>query len=45
LEENTKEWHSVTTNYSAISTAFKEDKATAQDVLGNNAIRVLKLHD
>lgn len=43
LEEEAKEWHSVTTNYGAISAAFKNDDAAAQDVLGNNAVRILKL--
>ncbi|KAF2658639.1 uracil-5-carboxylate decarboxylase [Lophiostoma macrostomum CBS 122681] len=45
LEEKAKEWHSVNANYGAISSAFKDDQSQAQDVLGNNAIRILKLHD
>ncbi|KAF2123056.1 uracil-5-carboxylate decarboxylase [Lophiotrema nucula] len=44
LEEDAKEWHSVTTNYGAISTAFPGKEAAAEDVLGNNAVRILKLH-
>jgi predicted TIM-barrel fold metal-dependent hydrolase len=45
LEEDAEEWHSVNANYTAIHTAFKENKAGAQDVLGNNAVRILKLHN
>ncbi|KAF2278702.1 uracil-5-carboxylate decarboxylase [Westerdykella ornata] len=43
LEEDVKEWHSVTANYGAIAQAFKDDQAAAQDVLGNNAMRILNL--
>ncbi|KAF2710091.1 uracil-5-carboxylate decarboxylase [Pleomassaria siparia CBS 279.74] len=43
LEKDQKEWHSVNANYSAISTAFKDDKVAAEGVLGDNAIRILKL--
>ncbi|KAF2793163.1 uracil-5-carboxylate decarboxylase [Melanomma pulvis-pyrius CBS 109.77] len=43
LERDAKEWHSVNANYSAISTTFKDDQASAQGVLGNNAVRILKL--
>jgi hypothetical protein len=43
LEEDAKEWHSVNANYGAISAAFKGNEASAQDVLGNSAIRILKL--
>jgi len=39
------EWLSVKTNYQAISAAFPQDKSTANDILGGNAIRILKLHD
>jgi predicted TIM-barrel fold metal-dependent hydrolase len=45
LEEGVQQWHSVTTNYSAISKTFEGDEKGAQDVLGGNAIRILKLHD
>ncbi|KAF2475108.1 uracil-5-carboxylate decarboxylase [Lindgomyces ingoldianus] len=44
LEEHVGEWHSVSANYSAISSAFKGNEEPAKDVLGNNAIRILKLH-
>ncbi|KAF2126985.1 hypothetical protein P153DRAFT_321907 [Dothidotthia symphoricarpi CBS 119687] len=43
LETDAKEWHSVNTNYGAISKAFTGDDKKAQDVLGGNAIRILKL--
>ncbi|KAF2201009.1 uracil-5-carboxylate decarboxylase [Delitschia confertaspora ATCC 74209] len=46
LEEDAKEWHSVTTNYAAISKAFEGAiQGSAEDVLGNNAVRILRLHD
>ncbi|XP_014562372.1 hypothetical protein COCVIDRAFT_32820 [Bipolaris victoriae FI3] len=44
LEEDAKEWHSVNANYGAISKAFATDDKKAQDVLGGNAIRILRLH-
>jgi len=43
LEEDAKEWHSVNANYGAIAKAFAEDDSRAQDVLGGNAIRILRL--
>ncbi|ORX95881.1 uracil-5-carboxylate decarboxylase [Clohesyomyces aquaticus] len=43
LEENTKEWHSVNANYGAISKAFGNNEEAAEQVLGNNARRILKL--
>jgi aminocarboxymuconate-semialdehyde decarboxylase len=43
LEEEAKEWHSVSTNYSAIGKAFKGDKEAADGVLGGNAMRILRL--
>ncbi|KAE9982485.1 hypothetical protein EG328_010875 [Venturia inaequalis] len=45
LATEAKEWASVTSNYDAISKAFGTDKATADAVLGANAIRVLRLGD
>lgn len=45
LEEGVKEWHSVSTNYTAILNAFEGNESGAQDVLGNNAVRILRLHD
>jgi len=44
LEEDVEEWHSVNANYTAISKAFDSDEK-ARDVLGNNAMRVLKLDE
>jgi aminocarboxymuconate-semialdehyde decarboxylase len=38
-----KEWHSVNANYGAISKAFSIDDQKAQDVLGGNAVRILRL--
>ncbi|CAI6332465.1 unnamed protein product [Periconia digitata] len=43
LEENAEEWHSVNANYTAISSTFGGDDKAAQDVLGNNAVRILRL--
>jgi predicted TIM-barrel fold metal-dependent hydrolase len=43
LEEDAKEWHSVNANYVAISKAFSTDDKKAQDVLGGNAVRILRL--
>ncbi|PVH95502.1 uracil-5-carboxylate decarboxylase [Periconia macrospinosa] len=43
LEEDAEEWHSVNANYTAISSAFAGNDRAAQDVLGNNAIRILGL--
>ncbi|KAH7555630.1 hypothetical protein BM1_07253 [Bipolaris maydis] len=43
LEEDAKEWHSVNANYGAISKAFATDDKKAQDVLGGNAVRILRL--
>jgi aminocarboxymuconate-semialdehyde decarboxylase len=43
LEEDAKEWHSVNANYGAISKAFSTDDKKAQDVLGGNAVRILRL--
>ncbi|KAF2851653.1 hypothetical protein T440DRAFT_498195 [Plenodomus tracheiphilus IPT5] len=43
LEEDAKEWHSVNANYGAISKTFAGDDKKAQDVLGGNAIRILRL--
>ena len=44
LETDAIEWQSVNANYAAISKAFRGDQKKAEDVLGNNAIRILKLH-
>ncbi|KAF2686779.1 uracil-5-carboxylate decarboxylase [Lentithecium fluviatile CBS 122367] len=41
--EEAKEWHSVSTNYSAISKAFEGDGDLARGVLGGNAVRILRL--
>jgi hypothetical protein len=43
LEEDTKEWHSVNANYGAIAKAFVGEDRRAQDVLGGNAVRILRL--
>lgn len=43
LEGEGEEWLSVKTNYQAIANAFGEDKKTADEVLGGNAVRVLSL--
>ncbi|KAF2822288.1 hypothetical protein CC86DRAFT_331210 [Ophiobolus disseminans] len=43
LEEETKEWHSVNANYGAIAKTFSTDDKKAQDVLGGNAVRILRL--
>ena len=43
MEEDKSEWQSVTTNYRAIHDAFKEDSKIASAVLGDNAVRILKL--
>ncbi|USP78119.1 hypothetical protein yc1106_05393 [Curvularia clavata] len=43
LEEDAKEWHSVNANYKAISKTFSTDDKKAQDVLGGNAVRILRL--
>ncbi|KAF2643764.1 uracil-5-carboxylate decarboxylase [Massarina eburnea CBS 473.64] len=45
LEEDAKEWHSVNANYSAISKAFEGNNGAAKDVLGNNAVRILRLEE
>jgi len=36
-------WPSVQTNYQAVKEAFCENREAADDVLGCNAIRVLRL--
>ncbi|KAF2014829.1 uracil-5-carboxylate decarboxylase [Aaosphaeria arxii CBS 175.79] len=43
LEEDVTEWHSVNANYAAISASFADSPTGEQDVLGNNAVRILKL--
>ncbi|KAF2462047.1 uracil-5-carboxylate decarboxylase [Lineolata rhizophorae] len=43
LEAGETEWLSVKTNYSAIKTAFGEDRKSADAVLGDNAVRILRL--
>lgn len=43
LEKDAKQWHSVNANYGAISKAFADEDTKAQDVLGGNAIRILRL--
>lgn len=43
LEEDATEWHSVNTNYGAIAKAFVREDRKAQDVLGGNAVRILRL--
>jgi len=43
LEEETKEWHSVNANYAAISKTFATEDGKAKDVLGGNAVRILRL--
>lgn len=45
LENPKEQWMSVQTNYKAIADAFATHKATANLVLGGNAIRVLRLWD
>jgi len=45
LEKETTKWESVSTNYSAIEAAFPRDEKSAQDVLGGNAVRILRLHE
>lgn len=45
LEKDPNEWHSVNANYSAISSVFKKARSGAEDVLGNNAVRILNLGD
>lgn len=37
------EWLSVKTNYRAIAAALGEDEAGRKDVLGGNAMRILRL--
>lgn len=43
LGQHETEWLSVKTNYQAIKEAFGEDQKAADDILGGNAIRILKL--
>jgi aminocarboxymuconate-semialdehyde decarboxylase len=43
LNQDEKEWASVTMNSKAVRTAFGEDAETAQAVMGGNAIRILRL--
>ncbi|KAF2502336.1 uracil-5-carboxylate decarboxylase [Lophium mytilinum] len=43
LEEEATKWESVSTNYSAIEAAFPQDDKAAKDVLGGNAVRILRL--
>ncbi|KIW03575.1 uncharacterized protein PV09_05330 [Verruconis gallopava] len=43
LEGEDEAWLSVKTNYAAIAKAFERDQATADGVLGNNAIKALRL--
>ena len=43
LEGEEQEWQSVRTNYDAIKAAFSNDKTAGEQVLGANAIRILKL--
>jgi len=45
LEEDATKWESVRTNYSAIAAAFPGDDKSAQEVLGGNAVRILRLHE
>lgn len=44
LDEKEDKWLSVTSNMSAIKAALKNDQATEQDILGSNAVRVLRLN-
>ncbi|KAM3422941.1 hypothetical protein BST61_g424 [Cercospora zeina] len=44
LDEDEDEWLSVTSNMSAIKAALKNDQATEHDILGSNAVRVLRLN-
>lgn len=44
LDEDDDKWLSVTSNMSAIKAALKDDKSTEQDILGSNAVRVLRLN-
>ncbi|KAK3209923.1 hypothetical protein GRF29_44g1012027 [Pseudopithomyces chartarum] len=44
LEEDVEEWHSVNANYTAISKTFGDDER-AKGVLGNNAVRILRLDE
>ncbi|KAJ5456743.1 hypothetical protein N7530_012017 [Penicillium desertorum] len=43
LNEDEKEWISVTTNYKAIDATFEGEKEAVAAVLGGNAARILKL--
>ena len=43
LAETSHKWSSVSTNYAAIQGAFGENKGSARDILGGNAVRVLGL--
>lgn len=43
LGEDEDKWLSVTSNMSAIKTALSGDEKIEQDILGGNAVRVLRL--
>ncbi|KAJ5757457.1 uncharacterized protein N7511_006151 [Penicillium nucicola] len=43
LNEEEKDWLSVTTNYNAIDETFKDEKEVVAAVLGGNAARILNL--
>ncbi|EDU43004.1 metal-dependent hydrolase of the TIM-barrel fold [Pyrenophora tritici-repentis] len=43
LEEGVEEWHSVNANYKAISKTFGTEDGKAKEVLGGNAVRILRL--
>ncbi len=41
--EDKTEWLSVATNYQAIKNSFQDDPKTADKILGNNAMRIMRL--
>lgn len=43
LGEGEDQWLSVTSNMSAIKSALSGDEKVEQDILGGNAVRVLRL--
>ncbi|KAF1835562.1 hypothetical protein BDW02DRAFT_547881 [Decorospora gaudefroyi] len=43
LEQDTKVWHSVQANYDAIAKTFETEDEKAKNVLGGNAVRILRL--
>ena len=43
LEEDETEWLSVTLNSKAVKKTFGDDPKTAQAIMGDNAVRILRL--